>query len=177
MFGRGFISALAALSCGLLLCVPAAAQRGARGGRGRMPRAERGENNQKKTPIDEFETLSPAEQQKALKRLPEAQRQQLQARLDRFNALPREQQQTLKSMYNRLHQLPPQRQEAVRKAINKFSQLPGDRQQAIREELRSSEALSSEQRQQELDSPASRLRFSRKEQEILRDMSALLPER
>ena len=177
MFRRGSISALAALSCGLLFCGPAAAQRGARGGRGRMPRAEPGEKNQKKTPIDEFETLSPVEQQKALNRLPEAQRRQLQARLDRFNALPREQQQALKSLYNRLHQLPPQRQEGVRKAIHKFSQLPGDRQQAIRAELRSTEEFSSQQRQQELDSPGFRSRFSKKEQEILRDMSALFPER
>ena len=172
MSGLGSISALAALGCGLLLCVPAAAQRGARGDRARMPRAERAEANPKKTPIDEFETLSPAEQQRALNRLPEAQRQQPRARLDRFNALPADQQQAPKSMYNRLHQLPPQPQEAVRKAINKFSPLPGDRQQAVREELRSSEAMSSQQRPQELDSPGVRSRFSKKEQEILRDMSA-----
>ena len=177
MSGLGSISALAALGCGLLLSVPAAAQRGARGGRGRMPRAERAETNQKKTPIDEFETLSPAEQQKALNRLPQAQRQQLKTRLDRFNALPADQQQALKSMYNRLHQLPPQRQEAVRKAINKFSQLPVGRQQAVRVELRSREAMSSQQRQQELDSPGVRSRFSKKEQEILHEMSGLLPER
>jgi hypothetical protein len=177
MFHRGSILALGALGCGLFLSVPALAQRGARGAR--TPRGTRTEagQNQQKTPIDEFETMSPAEQQKALNRLPPPQRRQLQERLQRFNALPPEQQQTLKTLYNRLHQLPPQRQEAVRKAINKFSEQSPDRQQAMREELRSVAALPPQDRQARLTSPDFRTRFNKKEQDILRDMSPLLPER
>lgn len=173
MFPRGPILALAALGCGLFLGAPALAQRGARGAR--TPRGTRTEAGQKqKTPIDEFETMSPAEQQKALNRLPTAQRRQLQERLRRFNALPPEQQQTLKTLYNHLHQLPPQRQEAVRKAINKFSQQAPDRQQAMREELRSAAALPPQERQAHMSSPDFRARFNNKEQDILHDMSPLL---
>jgi len=160
----------------LSLDVPALAQRGARGGAARTPRATRSEagQNQEKTPIEEFETLPADQQQKALNRLPPAQRQKLQERLERFNALPPQQQQTLKTLYNRLHQLPAQRQEAVRKAINKFSQAPADRQQAMRDELRNVAALAPEQRQTHLNSPEFRSRFTKKEQDILRDMSPLV---
>ena len=183
MLLRGSTMALAALGLSLSLGVPAMAQRGARGGargaaRGgvRGPRAQGGAK-QKKTPIEEFETLPPDQQQKALNRLPPEQRQQLEERLRRFNALPPEQQQTLKTLYNRLHQLPPQRQEAVRKAINKFSQEPPIRQQAMRDELRKMGSLSQDQRQTEMSSPDFRSRFNKKEQDTLRDMSPLLPER
>lgn len=177
MFPRGSILALAALGCGLFFGMPAQAQRGARGA-ARTPRGARTEagQNQQKTPIDEFETLPAAEQQRALDRLPPAQRRQLQERLQRFNALPPEQQQTLKTLYNRLHQLPSQRQEAVRKAIRKFSQQAPDRQQAMREELRSVAALPPQQRQAHMSGVDFRARFNKKEQEILRDMSPLLPE-
>src|SRR5579864_7547981 len=135
MFRRRFILALAAPSYGWLSGVPALAQRGARGGAARTPHGTRAATgaNQQKTPIEEFETLPPAEQQKALNRLAPAERRKLKERLERFNALPPQQQQTLKTLYNRLHQLPSQRQEAVRKAINRFSQQPADRQQAMRD--------------------------------------------
>jgi len=176
MFPRGSILAVAALAFSLSLGAPALAQRAARGGAARTPHGSRSDTGEK-TPIEEFETLPPDQQQKALNRLPPAQRQKLQERLQRFNALPPQQQQALKTLYNRLHQLPPQRQEAVRKAINKFSQAPANRQQAMRDELRSVAALPPKGRQAHLNSPEFRSQFTKKEQDILRDMSPLLPER
>ena len=139
---------------------------------GRSPKAvERSD----RTPIEEFETMSPEQQRKALNGLPPEQRQRLQERLQRFNQLPPEQQQALKSLYNRLHQLPPERQDAVRKSINKFSQQPPQRQQAIREELRSMASMPPDQRQAYVSSPEFRGKLSKKEQEIARDMSEVLP--
>src|SRR5579864_2259527 len=106
--------AILALAAGLSLLAgsPVWAQRNGRRGGGAVnaPRAPRTENqrleNAGKTPIEEFETMPPEQQQKALNRLPPAQRQQLQERLKRFNQLPPEQQQALKNLYTRLHQLP-----------------------------------------------------------------------
>ena len=121
--------------------------------------------------------MSPEEQRKQLDRLPPAQRARLRQRLERFNQLPPDQQRTLSNLYNRLHQLPPERQESVRKAINKLSQQSTDRQQAIREELRGMASLPEEERRQRWASHDFRSRLSRKEQEIVRDMSELLPSR
>jgi uncharacterized protein DUF3106 len=176
MILRRFILALAAVSLGLSLGGPASAQRARGGTRAPSTRAPH-EQEDDKTPIDEFETMSPEQQRKALERLPPDQRQKLQERLKKFNSLPPEQQQALKTLYNRLHQLPPERQEAVRKAINKLSEQAPSRQQAMRSELRTMTALPPQERQAHLTSPDFRSRFNKKEQDILRDMSPLLPER
>src|ERR1700682_1137691 len=103
------IVALAAL----LLCLgfmPGAFAQGRRGGMNRPPArppASRQEKPAKaaQTPIDEFQTMSPQERQKAMDRMPPAQRQKLEQRLQKFNELPADQQRTLKTMYNRLHEL------------------------------------------------------------------------
>jgi Protein of unknown function (DUF3106) len=176
MSSRRDILALAAVSIGMSAGSRAWAQR-ARGGTARTaPHTARGEQEEK-TPIDEFETMSPEEQQKALNRLPPEQRQKLEERLKRFNALPPQEQQALRTLYNRLHQLPPQQQDAVRKAINKLSEQPPARQQALRQELRSMTALTPDERRARLTGADFRSQFNKREQEILRDMSPLLSER
>jgi hypothetical protein len=173
MLCRGSILALGALSLGLLLGPPARAQ--GRRAAGRILKNPRIAPKGPRTPIQEFETLPPDEQQRALNRLPPAQRRRLQERLDRFNQLPEEQRRSLTNLYNRLHELPPERQNSVRKAINRLSEQPAERQQTIRRELRSIAALPADERKQRLDSPEFRSRFNKREQEILRDMAPLLP--
>jgi hypothetical protein len=130
-----------------------------------------------KTPIDEFERMSPEQQQRALNRLPPGQRQKLQEQLQRFNRLPPEQQQTLRNLYNRLHQLPRDQQESVRKAINRFSEQSPARQQAMRDELRSMAALTQQDREARMASREFRNSFSRREQGIVKDMTPVLPNR
>jgi hypothetical protein len=135
---------------------------------GRRPPAAR-------TPIDDFERMPPDQQQQALDRLPPAQRQKLQERLQRFNRLPPAQQATLRNLYNRLHQLPAGQQESVRKAINRFSGQSPNRQQAMRDELRSLATLPDQARGRRIASQEFRQSFSRREQGIVRDMLPLLP--
>ena len=180
MRSRSPILALAALALGMAFAWPAVAQARRGGGSVRSrpqsaPRMGRANNPGPRTPIDEFETMPPAQRQRALDRLPPEQRQKLQERLDRFNRLPAEQQQALKNLYNKLHELPPQRQDAVRKSITKFSQESPQRQQAIREELRNMAAMSPEERQSYVSNPEFRSKFNKKEQEIVRDLSDVLP--
>jgi len=172
---RNSILAVIAAAAALTLVPPGLAQ-GKRGGMNRAPRAgDPGGKRGPQTPIDEFETMSPEQRQKALNRLPPAQRDKLQKRLQKFNALPSEQQQSLKNLYNRLHQLPPERQESVREAVSRFSEQSPQRQQAMREELQNMTNLSGEERQGRMDRSEFRKRFNRKEQGIVRDMAPLLP--
>ena len=128
-----------------------------------------------KTPIDEFQTMSPQDRQKAMDRMPPAQRQKLEERLQKFNDLPVEQQRTLKNMYNRLHELPPGRQDAVRKSVNHFSEQAPDRRDAMRQELKSLSDLPEHDRTARMASKEFRSKFNHKEQDIIRDMSELLP--
>jgi hypothetical protein len=174
MRSRSSIPALAAVALCLTFSAPARSQ-GRRGGGITHPTGPQRAGRGAQTPIEEFETMSPAERQKVLDRLPPDQRQKLQERLDRFNQLPPERQQALKNLYNRLHQLPPERQNAVRQSINKFSQMPPERQQAIRGELTTLANMSPEDRKKHVSTPQFRQNFNKKEQEIVRDMSEVLP--
>ncbi len=155
---------------------PSAFAQARRGGmnRHKPPRPEK-PAKPAKTPIDEFQTMSPQERQKALNRMPPPQRQKLEERLQKFNELPAEQQRTLKNMYNRLHELPPGRQDAVRKSMNQFFEESPERRQAMREELKGISALPEQDRAARMASPEFRSKFSGKEQGIVRDMSELLP--
>jgi hypothetical protein len=175
MRSRSSIPALAAVALCLTFGSPARSQGRRGGGMSRPTGPQRQQGRGAKTPIEEFETMSPAERQKALDRLPPADRQRLQERLDRFNQLPPERQQALKNLYNRLHQLSPERQQAVRQSINKFSQMPPERQQAIRGELTNMANMSPEERKKHVSTPEFRQNFNKKEQEIVRDMSEVLP--
>jgi hypothetical protein len=130
-----------------------------------------------KTPIDDFERMSPEQRQRGLNRLPPAQRTKLEERLQRFHQLPPEQQRALRNLYNRLHELPTNQQESVRKAINRFSDQAPKRQQAMREELRSMAALPAPDREARMASQEFRQNLSRREQGIVRDMLPLLPSR
>ena len=174
MHPRRPILAVAAIVAGFTFDTPGLAQ--GRRGLGRLPLPPRVERHGRisKTPIDEFEMLPPDQQRRELDRLPRAQREKLQQRLQHFNELPPEQQRALRNLYNRLHQLPPERQDAVRKAVRKFSDQPADRQSAIRDELRGMAGLSEEDRKARTRSPEFKSKFSKKEQEIVRDMAELV---
>jgi hypothetical protein len=168
MSGRSLLVSISVVA-GLLVCDSGAFARRPPGARssGKAPPAQ--------TPIDDFERMSPEQQQRALNRLPPGQRQKLQQRLQRFNQLPAEQQRTLRNLYNRLHQLPANQQESVRKAINRFSEQAPDRQRAMRDELRSLAASPQPDREARMASREFRTSFSRREQAIMRDMLPVLP--
>lgn len=161
----------------LFLCVnlaPGAFAQGRRGAMGRV-RPDKPARQVRRTPIEEFRTMSPDQQQRALDRLTPQERQRLQERLKKFDQLPAGQQRSLNNLYNRLHGLAPERQDAVRESINNFSRLPAPRQQAMREELRGMVGLSDKDRQARMSTPEFQEKFSKEEQGILRDMSEVLP--
>jgi len=176
MSRRGSFMALV-LASGLLPPGPAVWAQRHSGATARQPHPARADSPETpaRTPIDEFETMAPAEQQQALQRLPPADRKKLQQRIEKFNQLPPQQQRTLKNLYNRLHQLPADRQNAVRKAIHKFSLQPAGRQAAIREELRGLAIKPEPDRLTRMASPDFQRRFNGQERDIVRDMSPLLP--
>ena len=178
MRSRSIVAPAALLFC--LGLTPSAFAQGRRGGMNQPPGRTAGPRQDKsakaaKTPIDEFQTMSPQDRQKAMDRMPPAQRQKLEERLQKFNQLPPEQQRTLKGMYNRLHELPPGKQEAVRKSVNRFSEQPPERRDAIRQELKGIGELPQQDRTARMASPEFRSKFNHKEQDIIRDMSELLP--
>jgi hypothetical protein len=130
-----------------------------------------------KTPIDDFERMSPEQQQKALAKLPPERRKKVQEQLARLRNLPPEQRAALRQTYQRLSEFPPDRQQQLRKSLQKFGSQPSQRQQAMREELRHLSEQSPEERANRLNSPEFRHAFNRSEQQVVRDMSDLFPSR
>ena len=165
------IAALALILCG----GPefALGAQGHRGGGG----SSRHPQEQEKTPVDEFERMSPEQQEKALAKLPPERRKKVEAQLAKLRSLPPEQRAALRQTYNRLSEFPPERQQQLRKALQKFGSQPADRQEAIRQELRQLSGLSAEDRAVRLKSPEFRSTFNHGEQQIVRDMADLLPAR
>lgn len=167
-------SQVLALSLAICLALPLEAWQG--GSKGSKRPTEKSPKDSG-TPIDDFMHMTPEEQREALERLPPGQRARLQQRLNRFNQLPAKQQERLRTMYDRLNQLPPARQNLVRRSLNELSQQPADRRQAIRQELRKLAPMGPKDRAMRLSSPEFKQKFSEKEQQIVNDMSDLLPDR
>jgi Protein of unknown function (DUF3106) len=135
------------------------------------------EPEKEKTPIDEFERMTPEQQKQALEKLPPDRRKKVEAQLAHLRSLPPEQQAMLRQTYSRLSELPPDRQQAVRKAFQKFGNQPAARQQSIRDELKQLGELSTAQRNERFNSQDFRKSYSHSEQQMVRDMANLLPAR
>ncbi|HLJ50264.1 MAG TPA: DUF3106 domain-containing protein [Bryobacteraceae bacterium] len=173
---------MAAIVLEVCLLTPLRAQ-GRHGGAGggahpqqqRAPKAEKPGKAAGRSPIQEFEGMSPEERQRALDRLPPGQRERVQQRLRQFDQLPPEQKRQVQNQLERLRQLPPKKQEQVREAMRKFGDQPPDRKKAMRQELRGMESLSPSERQARLNSPDFKSKFNKDEQDMVKHMSEILP--
>lgn len=143
------------------LADPAWAQRGGRG-RGR---------HEASAPLEEFQSMSPDEREKAMAGLPPERRKKLQDQLKVYDQLTPAQ----KSQLNWFRHLSPDRQEAFRKVYKKFIKEPPERQQIMRDEIGRLSALPRQERQERLAGPEVRSRFNKNEQQILGQMSEALP--
>jgi hypothetical protein len=136
------------------------------------PPVERPRQNE----ISDFLRMPEEQQRKRLAKLPPDKRAALEQRIANFNKLPAGQRELLLNRWERLNSLPPHRQKAIRQAANHLAKQPPDRQQAIRQELSHLGTLTDDQRQERISSPEFKKQFKKGEQEIVRDMSDLLPD-
>ncbi len=126
-------------------------------------------------PFEEFERMTPEQRQQALAKLPPDRRAKIQKQLEAYEKLTPEQRELARKEYETFRQLPPERQEAVRQAFQKFRKESLERQQAMREELLRLRPMSPAERESRFSNPEFRKRFDRNEQQMLREMSGLLP--
>lgn len=170
------------LACSTSILTPTALGQGRRGiSMGRNPATARPERLPKtpkstRTPLDEFQRMSPQERQKALDKLPADRAEKLRKQLQEYSKLTPEQQAVAKEQLQMFHNLPPERQQAMRKVFNQFLRQPSDRQQAMRQELNQLRDMPEADRQARLASPDLKSRFSKNEHKMLEEMSGLLPD-
>jgi hypothetical protein len=124
-------------------------------------------------PLEEFERMSAAEQEKAISELPASRREKIQKELETYSHLTPAQKRDLDWF---LH-LPAERQQVFRQAYRKFQTESPGRKQALRTEMQRLQTMSAHQRNARLTSPEFRSTFDKDEQEILKQMSDTLPKR
>ena len=142
--------------------------------------AQSGGRGQAKAPTGEeilgtLSRMTPEQREKALSDLPQARRDQIEARIRNFQKLTPAQQSRQLEQLKKFNSLSPDRQKDVRLSMQDRSQLPDDRKKAVNQELRRITALPDQDRKSYMKSEGFRHRFSPSEQKMIRNLSEVLP--
>jgi hypothetical protein len=127
------------------------------------------------TPIDRWNAMNPQQRERMLERMDPDRRKQFLEKLDRFNALPKEEQQLTRERYQRLSQLSPEQQQVVRRDMKRLDKLPPERREAMFQEFVKLRSMSASDRSAYLASPEFRDRFRPAEQQMIGNLTTLLP--
>ena len=134
-------------------------------GKGPGPGAKNG------SPIVEFLRMSPQQREKALKNLPPERRRNIEDRLARYDAAPPEQ----KARLERLWSLPPERQQHIRQSMQEVRDMPIERRRPMNQQIRRLQGMTPAEREEYFNSAEFHNRFTPREQEMMRDLSEILP--
>jgi hypothetical protein len=162
---------------GLLTLVLAAvmpAQRGGGrggGGMGRGPGIGISRQRADRTPIDQWNQMSPEERDKAIQSLPPERQKQMRQKLATFNSLPTAEKQALREHYEAFSKLSPERQDLVRRQMRKFGETPPERRKALAREFQDLRNMPAAERQERIASEEFRSKYSPEEREMLQDLS------
>lgn len=121
--------------------------------------------------IERFNNLPPGQRERMLERLPPERRREFEDRVERYNRLSPEEKERLQDRYDRFRRMPPDRRDEARRVFSRFRQLPEERQALIQGEIQALGKMTPEARQEYVDSPEFREKFSPEERRILRDLS------
>ena len=125
--------------------------------------------------LEELNKMSPEDREKALANLSPERRKRIEARLERLQSLSPQQRQRLLQRLETFRQLPPERQESARRLFREFRDLSGERRRLVRLEMQSVRRLSEVERSSRMTSSEFRSRFSPAEQQMIRELSPLIP--
>jgi hypothetical protein len=124
--------------------------------------------------MDRWQKMSPADRQRALRRLPAERRDNLEKRLQRYEELNARERESLERRYEWFQHLPPERQELARNLFRRLQDLRPARQQAVRDEFQRLRGLSADERRQTLQGAEYRQRFKANERDLLGGFVRLL---
>lgn len=120
--------------------------------------------------IERYNSMTPSQRERVLERLPPDRRREFEGRVERYNSLSPEEKERLQDSYDRFRQLPPDRRDEARRVFGRFRQLPEERQGLIQAEIQGLGKMTPEARQDYVDSPEFREKFSPEERRIIRDL-------
>ena len=129
-------------------------------------------NHQGESLLEQQQSLR---QERGFGRLPAPQQQRLMNRLQQLDSMPPQQRQRTLSRIENMERLSPEKRQEVRSAAQQMGRLTPDRQQSMRQAFRELRDVPPAERQQLLNSPAYRSRFSSSERGMLGDLLSVEP--
>lgn len=122
-----------------------------------------------------LQRMTPEEREKALQKLPPAQRERIENRIQNFQNLPPAVQERRLNRLEKLNSLPKAEQKQVRQSMRDLQKLPDDRKRAINQELRRMAVMGDDEKQYHMNTEEFRSRFSPAEQEMVGNLSKVFP--
>jgi len=129
------------------------------------------------TTIDRWNAMNPKQRERMMERMNPDRRKQFLDKLQKFNSLPKAEQQLARERYERLSKLPPEEQQVVRRDMARWEKLPPARREAMLEEFSRLRKMSEAERSTYFDSPEFKDKFYPAEQQMIGNLSKVLPVR
>lgn len=148
---------------------PGAPQQGRQGGGGRNE--AKGPGGPGPRPVEEFMRMTPADREKEIQKLPPDRQEKVRQQLQRYDQLPPER----KALLQRLWDLPQGRRQQVRQSMQDFQTQPPERKRVMWQQLQKVHEMEPGEREAYFDSPEFKSQYSKDEQEIMKNMSEILP--
>jgi Protein of unknown function (DUF3106) len=115
--------------------------------------------------------MSPNQRERALRNLPPERQDKIRQQLNRYDQAPPEQ----KARLERLWSLPPARQQEIRESMRELRDMPLERRRPINQQIRRLQTMTPAEREGYFNSSEFRNRFTPHEQDVMRDLSDILP--
>jgi hypothetical protein len=121
--------------------------------------------------IERLAKMSPEQREKVLSNLTPERRARIEAGIVKWNKSSAQ----LKALADKFQSLPPDTQKRIRQLSQRLKSLPPNRKMAVAQELDRLRAMPEAQRERRLNNPNFQKNFTIDEQEILREIPAVLP--
>ena len=115
--------------------------------------------------------MPPAERERALAQLPPDRQEKVRQQLQRYDQMPPER----KAQLQRLWDLPADKQQKVRQSMRELGQQPVERRRAMWQQLQHMNQMTHDERKHYFKSEDFKGQFTKPEQEIMKNMSEILP--
>jgi len=115
--------------------------------------------------------MTPADREKEIQKLPPDRQEKVRQQLQRYDQLPAER----KALLQRLWDLPQGRRQQVRQSMQDFQTQPPERKRVMWQQLQKVHEMEPGEREVYFDSPEFKSQYSKDEQEIMKNMSEILP--
>ncbi len=130
--------------------------------------------------FDDLANMSPEDREHALQdnprfqKLPPERQEEIRKRLQHYSEIPPERRAQMRERWDVMESLTPEGRQKIREVFPRWRGLEPERRKAVGDEFRALRGMTAAERERRLASPEFQKTFSPEEQQVLKDLSALL---